>query len=143
MDVTRSIKKNVLYWVMAQLQGGGRITCKVIIRDKVRAGHAIGGHTTCTAQSPLSGAGTSRPFPHPALRGHSGTPAQPSSVPRKPSELALPVMSTFLGIVVAVLSVLTLAGVAWLFIWAAKKDGEEDRAIQRRLGIRRRTRLGR
>jgi hypothetical protein len=30
-----------------------------------------------------------------------------------------------------------------LFVWAAKKDGEEDRALQKRLGIRRRTRLGR
>ena len=30
-----------------------------------------------------------------------------------------------------------------LFLWAARKDGEEDRAVQARLGIRRRTRLGR
>lgn len=30
-----------------------------------------------------------------------------------------------------------------LFVWAAVKDGQEDQAIQRRLGIRRRTRLGR
>jgi hypothetical protein len=36
-----------------------------------------------------------------------------------------------------------LAVVGWFFIWAARKDGEEDRALQRRLGIRRRTRLGR
>ena len=34
-----------------------------------------------------------------------------------------------------------VAGVA--FVWAARKDGEEDRALQRRIGIRRRTRLGR
>ena len=33
--------------------------------------------------------------------------------------------------------------VGWLFVWAARKDGEEDRALQRRLGIRRRTRMGR
>ena len=33
--------------------------------------------------------------------------------------------------------------VAALFVWAAKKDGEEDKALQKRLGIRRRTRLGR
>ena len=52
-------------------------------------------------------------------------------------------MSTFLGIVIAALSVGTFAAVVWVFIWAAKKDGEEDRAVQRRLGIRRRTRLGR
>jgi hypothetical protein len=40
----------------------------------------------------------------------------------------------------------TLAGaivVLAAFVWAAKKDGEEDEATQRRLGIRRRTRLGR
>jgi hypothetical protein len=52
-------------------------------------------------------------------------------------------MSTFLGIVITAVSIFTFAVVAWLFIWAAKKDGEEDRAIQERLGIRRRTRLGR
>ena len=34
-----------------------------------------------------------------------------------------------------------VAGV--LFVWAARKDGEADRAVQRRLGIRRHTRLGR
>ena len=33
--------------------------------------------------------------------------------------------------------------VAWSFIWAARKDGEEERAFQKRFGIRRRTRLGR
>jgi hypothetical protein len=52
-------------------------------------------------------------------------------------------MSTFLGIVIAAVSVFTFAVIAWVFVWAAKKDGEEDRAIQKRLGIRRRTRLGR
>jgi heme/copper-type cytochrome/quinol oxidase subunit 2 len=30
-----------------------------------------------------------------------------------------------------------------VFVWAARKDGEDDREVQRRLGIRRRTRLGR
>ena len=42
--------------------------------------------------------------------------------------------------------VIVLAGaifVGWVFVWAAKKDGEEDAAVQRRLGIRRKTRLGR
>jgi len=43
--------------------------------------------------------------------------------------------------VIAAVSVITLAVVVGVFIWAARKDGEEDRAIQRRLGIRRRTRL--
>jgi len=51
-------------------------------------------------------------------------------------------VTTFLGIVIAAFSVLTLAAVVWVFVWAAKKDGEEDRAVQKRLGIRRRTRLG-
>jgi len=52
LDVTKPARNNVLYWVMAELKGGGRITCKVIIGDAVRAGHAIGGHNVCTAQSP-------------------------------------------------------------------------------------------
>ena len=43
------------------------------------------------------------------------------------------------GVLVASTVVLVLA----LFIWGAVKDGEEDKAVQRRLGIRRRTRLGR
>jgi hypothetical protein len=38
-------------------------------------------------------------------------------------------------------AVVTAAFVLGLFIWAARKDGEYDRATQRRLGIRRRTRL--
>jgi hypothetical protein len=49
----------------------------------------------------------------------------------------------FVEIVVLVVSLLATAFVFWLFVWAAKKDGEEDEAVQRRLGIRRKTRLGR
>jgi NADH:ubiquinone oxidoreductase subunit H len=30
-----------------------------------------------------------------------------------------------------------------MFVWAARKDGEADKAVQARLGIRRSTRLGR
>jgi len=52
-------------------------------------------------------------------------------------------VSTFLGLTIAAVSVFTLAVVLGASIWAAKKDGEEDRAVQKRLGIRRRTRLGR
>jgi hypothetical protein len=50
---------------------------------------------------------------------------------------------TVLWVLVAVLIVApaVLAGV--LFVWAAIRDGREDEALQRRLGIRRRTRLGR
>jgi hypothetical protein len=46
-------------------------------------------------------------------------------------------------IFVLVILFVPLAVVLYLFIWAARKDGEEDRALQRRLGIRRKTRLGR
>jgi hypothetical protein len=37
----------------------------------------------------------------------------------------------------------SVAIVAVAFIWAAKKDGDDDQKVQRRLGIRRKTRLGR
>jgi uncharacterized membrane protein (DUF485 family) len=47
------------------------------------------------------------------------------------------------AIVMAVFVILIAIFVGALFVWAAKKDGEEDRAVQKRLGIRRRTRLGR
>jgi hypothetical protein len=46
-------------------------------------------------------------------------------------------------IVVLVILIVPLALVLYLFVWAARKDGEEDGALQRRLGIRRKTRLGR
>jgi nitrogen fixation-related uncharacterized protein len=46
-------------------------------------------------------------------------------------------------VVVAVVVFLTVALAIGLFLWAAVKDGQEDRALQARLGIRRRTRLGR
>ena len=51
-------------------------------------------------------------------------------------------MTLAVEIVVVGLTVLATAAVFWLFVWAAKKDGEEDEAVQRRLGIRRKTRLG-
>ena len=46
-------------------------------------------------------------------------------------------------IVVAVIVLLTGSVVIGLFIWAAVRDGQEDRALQARRGIRRRTRMGR
>ncbi len=52
-------------------------------------------------------------------------------------------MDTALGIVVVLVSLAGVVVVLAAFVWAARKDGEEDRALQRRLGIRRRTRLGR
>ena len=47
------------------------------------------------------------------------------------------------AILLAVVMGASVVVVLALFVWAARKDGEEDRALQRRLGIRRRTRLGR
>jgi hypothetical protein len=52
-------------------------------------------------------------------------------------------MDTALGILLLAVTVAGLVAVGVAFVWAARKDGEEDRALQKRLGIRRRTRLGR
>jgi hypothetical protein len=52
-------------------------------------------------------------------------------------------MSLAVGIVAIVSTVVLAVVVGALFVWAARKDGEEDKALQNRLGIRRRTRLGR
>ena len=52
-------------------------------------------------------------------------------------------METAAGIVVLLVIVVPVIVVGAAFLWAARKDGEEDRALQQRLGIRRRTRLGR
>ena len=53
-------------------------------------------------------------------------------------------MKTILEIVVIIiLFAVPLTAVGVMLVWAAIRDGEEDRAVQRRLGIRRRTRLGR
>jgi hypothetical protein len=46
------------------------------------------------------------------------------------------------AIILLLLALLPGVLVCALFVWAAMKDGEEDRALQARLGIRRRTRLG-
>jgi len=52
-------------------------------------------------------------------------------------------MSIPVAILVIVLVAVPVLVVGALFVWAAVKDGQEDRALQARLGIRRRTRLGR
>jgi hypothetical protein len=52
-------------------------------------------------------------------------------------------MDMAMGIVLAVVVFLSAVFVIALFVWGAVKDGQKDRAVQRRLGIRRRTRLGR
>jgi hypothetical protein len=50
---------------------------------------------------------------------------------------------TAVAIVITVFSLASVVAMLWVFVWAARKDGEDDRERQRRLGIRRRTRLGR
>jgi hypothetical protein len=52
-------------------------------------------------------------------------------------------MDFTLAVVLVLLVLLPAVLVGGLFVWAALKDGQEDRAVQARLGIRRRTRLGR
>ena len=52
-------------------------------------------------------------------------------------------MDITLAVVLALIVLLPAVLVGVLFVWAALKDGQEDRALQARLGIRRRTRLGR
>jgi len=47
------------------------------------------------------------------------------------------------AIVLAIFVLLTAVFAIGLFVWAAVKDGQKDRALQARLGLRRRTRLGR
>jgi hypothetical protein len=47
------------------------------------------------------------------------------------------------AIVFALVVFLPALLIGGLFVWAARKDGEEDKALQKWLGIRRRTRLGR
>jgi hypothetical protein len=50
-------------------------------------------------------------------------------------------MATVIAIILLVAIPAAVLGA--VFVWAAVKDGEEDRALQRRLDIRRKTRLGR
>jgi hypothetical protein len=50
---------------------------------------------------------------------------------------------TVAGIVILLSMIVSVVVVAVVFVWAARKDGEDDRDVQRRLGIKRRTRMGR
>jgi flagellar basal body-associated protein FliL len=45
-------------------------------------------------------------------------------------------------ILLALVMLVSVVVVLAVFVWGAKKDGEQDKAVQRRLGIRRKTRLG-
>jgi hypothetical protein len=44
-------------------------------------------------------------------------------------------------VIASISTFVTVVFVLALFVWAARKDGEYDRSVQRRLGSRRRTRL--
>jgi hypothetical protein len=52
-------------------------------------------------------------------------------------------MNTLAVVLLGVLLAVPLVVVGALFVWAARKDGADDRAVQRKLGRRRSTRLGR
>jgi nitrogen fixation-related uncharacterized protein len=52
-------------------------------------------------------------------------------------------VNTAKEIILTVVAVATVLVVLGLLVWAAIKDGQEDKALQKRLRIRRRTRLGR
>ena len=51
-------------------------------------------------------------------------------------------MTVFLGVLLSVIAFLTAGAVIGGAIWAARKDGEADRASQERTGVRRTTRSG-
>ena len=51
-------------------------------------------------------------------------------------------MTIVVGILLSVIAFVTAAVVIGGAIWAARKDGEADRASQERTGVRRKTRIG-
>ena len=51
-------------------------------------------------------------------------------------------MTSVAGIVALVVVLVPLAIVGAVFVWAARKDGAEDKAVQARLGIRRKNETG-
>jgi hypothetical protein len=52
-------------------------------------------------------------------------------------------MTSAAGIIALAVVLVPLAIVGAVFVWAARKDGAAEKAVQARLGIRRKTRLGR
>jgi hypothetical protein len=52
-------------------------------------------------------------------------------------------MDVVAAVIVIVLLLVPIVVVGFLFVWAARKDGAEDLALQRKLGRYRSTRLGR
>ena len=51
-------------------------------------------------------------------------------------------MTVVVGILLSVIAFVSAAVVIGAFVWAARKDGEEDLTVQERTGIRRKTRIG-
>ncbi len=51
-------------------------------------------------------------------------------------------MTIVLGVVLSVIALISVVVLFWVAIWAARKDGEDDRAVQERTGVRRKTRIG-
>ncbi len=51
-------------------------------------------------------------------------------------------MDTFVAILVTAFVFVSIAALLAVFVWGARKDGEEDKDVQRKLGIRRKTRIG-
>ena len=49
---------------------------------------------------------------------------------------------TVAGIIILITMIVSVVVVGVVFVWAARKDGEDDREFQRRHGIKRRTRIG-
>ncbi len=76
----------------------------------------------------------------------SGAYVRPTFGPVTPPDLRSEDTSERMDTTLAIIAVLVLVAsavlVGYLFFWAAVKDGEHDDATQRRLRLRRRTRLG-
>jgi nitrogen fixation-related uncharacterized protein len=51
-------------------------------------------------------------------------------------------VTVVVGILLSVIAFVSAAVVIGAFVWAARKDGEDDLAVQERTGIRRKTRIG-
>jgi nitrogen fixation-related uncharacterized protein len=45
-------------------------------------------------------------------------------------------------VISGIVSLAMVVAFFWVFFWAARQDGEKDLATQRKLGLRRKTRLG-
>jgi hypothetical protein len=95
--------------------------------------------------SPFGACATTAPAARrPAAKSWFGAPAGTLVGLERPFRWeTLAHMDIVVAIVLVLLILLPVVFVGGLFVWAALKDGQEDRALQARLGIRRRTRLGR